>query len=145
MKNKSWITPDLQHRIRILVVEDNHLNQKLDSFLLESWGLKHEICSNGLEAVERLKAGRFDVVLMDIRMPELDGYEATRIIREDLQLKVPVIGVTAHASPSEKAMCVAAGMSNYLSKPVDEEELLGLLHGFLANRPAETEPSVTGD
>jgi CheY-like chemotaxis protein len=138
MKNTTWISQELRERARILVVEDNPLNQKLDEFLLNNWGLRHEICSNGRQAVERLKVAGFDVVLMDIQMPELDGYEATRIIRSELGLGVPIIGITAHATQAEKTRCLLAGMNNYLTKPVDEHELLNLLYGYLVSEQLES-------
>src|SRR5688572_30156378 len=122
------IPKDLREKIKVLVVEDNLLNQKLDSFILGNWGLQHEICSNGQLAIDRIRAGNYyDIILMDIRMPVLDGYEATRIIRQELQLMVPVIGITAHADESEKQKCLAIGMNHYITKPIKEEELFMLI------------------
>jgi CheY-like chemotaxis protein len=132
MKDRS-IPPAIRQSATILVVEDNLLNQKLDSYILDSWGLKHHICSNGRHAVEILRNTRFSAVLMDIRMPELNGYEATKIIRNELNLQVPIIGITAHASEEEKMRCLSEGMNNYISKPVDEDELFSLLMACLEN------------
>jgi CheY-like chemotaxis protein len=127
---------DLREKVKVLVVEDDLLNQKLDSFILNNWGLKHEICSNGQLAIDRIAAGnRYDIILMDIRMPVLDGYEATKMIRQEMQLTVPVIGITAHADEIEKQKCLAIGMTYYISKPIIEEELYMLILSCLA--PAE--------
>jgi CheY-like chemotaxis protein len=137
MDHETAIPDELQDRIRILVVEDNPLNQKLDSFLLQNWGLKHFICANGVEAISALKFHKWDLVLMDIRLPEIDGYQTTRIIREEMNLDVPIIGITAYAAPGEKERCLAAGMSNYITKPVNEEELLSMLLFYLVPVQAE--------
>ena len=131
MDKEKWIPREIREKIRILVVEDNVLNQKLDRYILTGWGLRHDVCDNGRKAVDRLKIARFDLVLMDVRMPELNGYEATWIIRYDLGLDVPIIGITAHANEEEKRRCLEAGMNSYLSKPVDEEMLYSLVCGFL--------------
>ncbi len=138
MTREQRLPREIRSRVRILVVEDNLLNQKLDSFLFSGWGLKHEICDNGQKAIERLKLARFDVVLMDIRMPVMDGYEATRIIRNELHLDVPIIGITAHASLAEKTRCLAGGMNNYLSKPVNESHLFTLLCQYLVPQQVES-------
>jgi len=136
MDTELKIPVELRERVKVLVVEDNLLNQKLDSFILGNWGLQHEICANGELALNRIRSGnQYDIILMDIRMPVLDGYEATRIIREELQLSVPVIGITAHADESEKQKCLAIGMNHYITKPINEEELYLLMVTCLV--PAE--------
>jgi CheY-like chemotaxis protein len=136
METEISIPKDLRDKVKVLVVEDNLLNQKLDSFILGNWGLQHEICSNGQLAIDRMQAGnQYDIVLMDIRMPVLDGYEATRIIRQEMQLTVPVIGITAHADENEKQKCLDIGMNHYITKPINEEELFMLIMTCLA--PAE--------
>lgn len=128
---------DIRARTKILVVEDNVLNQKLDAFLLSNWNMRFDICDNGQKAVEMLSAEPYDLVLMDIRMPVLDGYEATRVIRSQLGLAVPVIGITAHPTNEEKERCLANGMNNYIVKPVDEEGLFRLICSYLLPEQVE--------
>jgi CheY-like chemotaxis protein len=128
MDSRQTFSPEQKERLKVLVVEDNLLNQKLDSYILTNWGLRHDICANGQIAVDKLRATEFyDIILMDIQMPVLNGYEATRVIRGELQLDVPIIGITAHANPAEKQKCLEAGMSYYITKPINEEELHRLM------------------
>jgi signal transduction histidine kinase/CheY-like chemotaxis protein len=107
----------------ILVVEDNEINQSLIRHLFNSWNLSYVLAVNGKEAVEILKHQRFDLILMDIQMPEMDGYTTTQLIRNELQLHTPVIAMTAHALAGEKEKCISSGMNDYLSKPIREEQL----------------------
>jgi CheY-like chemotaxis protein len=137
MKSDNWLPDEIRERVKILIVEDNLLNQKLDAFLLNSRKIRFRICDNGREAVELLKTDHFDLVLMDIQMPVLDGYESTRIIRSELGLDVPIIGITAHPSAHEEARCLAGGMNNYLSKPVDEERFFELICRHLIPQQVE--------
>ena len=108
---------------RLLLAEDNPVNQKLAVRLLEPLGFTVAVAHNGREALERLSAGRFDVVLMDCQMPELDGYAATRALRAGdcgpANREVPVIAMTAHALAGDRERCIAAGMTDYVSKPVE--------------------------
>jgi CheY-like chemotaxis protein len=116
---------------RILVVEDNLLNQKLAGFMLSDWGFQYDICSNGKLAIHQIQQVPYDLVLMDIQMPELNGYETTQVIREELKLALPIIAMTAHALPDEKEKCLACGMTDYLAKPIQENTLLNLLNTHL--------------
>jgi PAS domain S-box-containing protein len=111
--------------LRILLVEDNEINQILGRDLLENLGCAVVLAATGLEALEWLRAEPFDAVLMDIRMPGMDGLEATRRIRagEAGDPAIPVIAVTAHALAGDKERFLAAGMDDYLSKPIEMEEL----------------------
>ncbi|RYD82396.1 MAG: response regulator [Sphingobacteriales bacterium] len=109
---------------RLLVVEDNLMNQKLATLILEANGLEVSVAANGTDAIAVLKQESFDVILMDIQMPVMDGYEATRILRNDLGISTPVIAMTAHALAGEKEKCISAGMNDYISKPYKEAELL---------------------
>jgi CheY-like chemotaxis protein len=105
----------------VLVVEDNEINQQVAQELLQGFGLAVEIASNGRRAVEALaKPGNhFDVVLMDLQMPEMDGYEATQVIRLGLSKDdLPIVAMTAHALQSELRKCLEAGMNDYVCKPV---------------------------
>jgi CheY-like chemotaxis protein len=110
----------------ILVVEDNAVNQLLVKKVLEKTGCKIDIASNGLEAVEYIKTKKYDVILMDIQMPQMDGYEATQYIRTKLPLpqsQIPIIAMTAHAFGSDVTRCIAVGMNDYISKPFKADDL----------------------
>lgn len=124
-KKKKKQTPG--RSLRILLAEDNVVNQKLAKRMLEKMGHDVMIVSNGKEAVEALDKDKFDVFLTDIQMPEMDGYEATRIIRqaesEGLRTRIPIIAMTAYAMESDREMCFEAGMDGYVSKPVRSKEL----------------------
>ncbi len=125
---------------RILLVEDNPVNQQVMTLLLEKVGHQVEAATNGREALERLEQQRFDVVLMDVQMPEMDGLRATRLIRQREKAiggHVPIIAVTANAVLGERQRCLLAGMDEYLSKPVRGPELYEMLDRLLgANEPA---------
>ncbi len=113
---------------RTLVVEDTHINQQIIRELLESNGLVVTLASNGQEALNELAQGSFDIVLMDIQMPVLDGYEATRRIRSNPEwADLPIIAMTAHTQESDIARCEQAGMNGHLAKPIDRELLFRML------------------
>jgi two-component system sensor histidine kinase/response regulator len=128
---------------RILMAEDNEINQFFLSEVLSGKGYSFEIANNGVEALEMLAAEHedFDLVLMDCQMPELDGYDATRRLRErevDEGLPhMPVVAMTAHAMEGDREKCLAAGMDDYLAKPLQVEELDRALDRWLNNREAE--------
>lgn len=109
---------------RILLCEDTELNVKLAVKVLESAGATVDIASNGKEAIEKLKNPVYDVVLMDIQMPEMDGYESTYHIREKMGLSLPIIAMTAHSFVKEKEKCLKLGMNDYISKPFRKHELI---------------------
>ena len=121
--------PDIPglRRLKILAAEDNELNQRLLEHLLAGWEMDLQIADNGREALDTLKTGSFDLVLMDIQMPEIDGYTAIRAIRDELKLDVPVIAMTAHALKGEREKCLAQGMNDYISKPLKKEALYLLI------------------
>lgn len=119
------------NNVKILIVEDNLLNQKLAGFMLKDWGFDYDICSNGKIAVEKLKTETYNLILMDIQMPEMNGYEATEFIREELKLTLPIIAMTAHALPGEREKCVGFGMSDYISKPIKEIDLRNLITKYM--------------
>ncbi|WP_126248742.1 ATP-binding protein [Chitinophaga rhizosphaerae] len=118
---------------RVLVVEDNVLNQKMTRLMLENNGYTAFGVNSGTKALTWLRKNTADVILMDIQIPGMDGYAATRKIRSELGLQTPIIAITAHAFSGEKEKCIAAGMNGYLSKPFRENELLSVIAG---NRPA---------
>ncbi|MFP7655326.1 ATP-binding protein [Chryseobacterium proteolyticum] len=116
--------------LKVLVVDDNVINQSLMKHLLSQWNIDFHITSNGLGAVSYLKSNACDLVLMDIQMPHMDGYAATQKIREELRLDIPIIAMTAHALAGERERCLSRGMNEYISKPVNEEELFMLISKF---------------
>jgi signal transduction histidine kinase/DNA-binding NarL/FixJ family response regulator/HPt (histidine-containing phosphotransfer) domain-containing protein len=116
--------------VRLLVVEDNELNQSLLHHLLTGWGISFDIAGNGLEALKALQDKKYSLVLMDIQMPEMDGYTATRQIRQELKLDLPIIAMTAHALAGEREKCISYGMNEYISKPLKEQELFRLISHF---------------
>ena len=132
--NGKWNSPlsrtTVPSHVRILVVEDNEINQQLMRHLLGYWQLPFDMASNGKEAIERLEAQAYDLILMDIQMPGMDGYTATARIRDSLHLSTPIIAMTAHALAGEREKCLAAGMNEYISKPIQEEELYRLINKF---------------
>jgi signal transduction histidine kinase/CheY-like chemotaxis protein len=122
---------NVENKIKVLVVEDNLLNQKLAGFMLKDWGFDFDICSNGKLAIKKLNANTYDLILMDIQMPEMNGYETTQFIREQLKLTVPVISMTAHALPGEREKCLSFGMTDYISKPIKELDLRNLITKYI--------------
>lgn len=125
----------------ILVADDNVMNQDLMANLLDYYGFSFVVVSNGKEVVAQIEHTQFDLVLMDIQMPEMDGYSATAYIRSVIKSDVPVIAMTAHAMTGEREKCLSLGMNGYISKPVNEQELLDLISQFAAQG---TPPVVAG-
>ncbi|MEO8852530.1 MAG: ATP-binding protein, partial [Ginsengibacter sp.] len=117
--------------VKILVAEDNEINQSLIKYLFKSWNLAYDLARNGKEAVELLQTKTYNLVLMDIQMPEMDGYTATGEIRHRLKLDIPIIAMTAHAFAGEREKCLSYGMSEYISKPIRERHLHDLLNQFI--------------
>jgi signal transduction histidine kinase/CheY-like chemotaxis protein len=120
---------DLRH-IRILVAEDNKMNQSLLRHLLTARKLSFDIVNNGVEAIGKLQAGHYDLVLMDVQMPVMDGYTATQQIRMKLKLDIPIIAMTAHAFAGEREKSLQFGMNEYIAKPIDQRELFRLIGRF---------------
>lgn len=114
-------------QIRVLIAEDHPMNQQLISHLMKSWDIDFELVSNGCEVVELIKRESFSVILMDIQMPEMDGYTATNIIRNELRNTIPIIAMTAHAMVGEKEKCLQLGMNDYVSKPIKETVLYNMI------------------
>ena len=120
---------------RILVVEDNPVNRKVARGMIEKLGFSVEMACNGQEALEALRGGQFDLVIMDCQMPEMDGYEATARLRNPiygaLRSNVPVIAMTANAMKGDREKCLKAGMDDYVSKPVNPPELAAVIERWL--------------
>lgn len=106
-------------KLKILLAEDNPINVKLVMSLLQDYEIEADVAENGKEAVEKVKNNYYDLVLMDMEMPEMNGYEATTTIREELKNKVPIIAMTAHAMAGEREKCFKLGMYDYISKPIN--------------------------
>lgn len=116
----------------LLVVEDNLLNQKLATTLLSNEGFEVHVADNGEVAIEKLTDNTYDLVLMDIQMPIMDGYQATRKMRDVLRLSTPVIAMTANALAGERQRCIQAGMNDYITKPFKTQELLDKIHHLIS-------------
>jgi signal transduction histidine kinase/CheY-like chemotaxis protein len=131
--------------LRLLVAEDNLVNQKLIRRLLEKRGHSVSVVSNGVEALERLAEERFDVLFLDLQMPELDGMETCKRIRaaeKGTGAHLPIIALTAHAMSADREKCLQAGMDEYLSKPLQVSELLAALHAASFNHAATQAPDL---
>ena len=136
-----WDYPDSRH-VRVLVVEDNDMNQMLLKYLLNEWKLSFDIVNNGMEAIAMLRAGKYNLILMDIQMPVMDGYTATHDIRQKLMLDTPIIAMTAHAFAGEREKCLGFGMNEYIAKPVKERELYRLILQFTGIKAAAARPKT---
>lgn len=120
--------------VKILAVEDNHMNQLLMQHTFHSWNLHFELAENGQQAIDKLQKDKYDLVLLDIQMPIMDGYLAAKTIRHELKSNIPIIAMTAHAMAGEREKCLSHGMNDYISKPIQEKELLHLLKKYLARQ-----------
>lgn len=118
---------DEQSALRVLIAEDNAMNLLLVQKMVEKIDAQVEVATNGKEAIDAVRAGDFDVVLMDVQMPEMDGIEATKYIREHVEKarNLPIIAVTANAMDGDREKYFAAGMNGYVSKPINRQKLLG--------------------
>jgi len=134
-------------RLRLLPAEDDAGNQRLAATLLERRGHQVTIANNGREALEALAQRQFDVILMDVQMPEMGGFEATGAIREGERATgahVPIIAMTAHAMKGDRERCLAAGMDEYLTKPLDSRQLCTLVEHMAAGRePVALDPPAS--
>ncbi len=153
--------------LTVLLVEDNEANRELGTIILESTGQKVQVAENGLQALDLLCEFSFDVILMDVQMPEMDGVTATRVIRAveedrpvDIRLSallltqlrqqisgghVPIIALTAHALDSDRVRCLEAGMDEYLTKPFQPEQVVAVLQKFAGDRTAVSVEKDSGD
>ena len=141
--------PTEQTPLNILLAEDGLINQRVAVGLLKMKGHNVSVANNGKDAVETLQNGNFDVVLMDVQMPEMDGFEATSAIREQEQKSgehTPIIAMTASAMKGDRERCLEAGMDNYISKPIDPEQLFNLLDTLdsVANESKVSNAEATG-
>ncbi len=134
--------------IRVLLVEDNRINQIVAQHILKRDGVTVVTKGNGREAIEELTKNRYDIVLMDVQMPQLDGIEASRIIRDEtssvLDHAVPIVAMTAYTGQEDRARFRDAGMTRYVAKPLDAEELQKLIddvsHGLTTENTTQNGP-----
>ena len=119
---------------RILIVEDSVINQKVARALAEKAGYRCEVAANGIEALAAIRERPYDVVLMDVQMPEMDGYTATRRVRglAGEIARTPVVGMTANAMKGDREKCLEAGMDDYISKPISAQEFLQKISQWVA-------------
>jgi CheY-like chemotaxis protein/HPt (histidine-containing phosphotransfer) domain-containing protein len=135
---------DAARPLRILLAEDTPANQKVVSTILSKRGHQVEIARDGCETVERVEREPFDVILMDVQMPNIDGYQATEAIRRlatPQRSRIPIIAITAHAMSGDRDRCLAAGMDEYISKPIDAVELVETVERVASNREPQPRAS----
>ena len=134
---KHSLVDNNKSKISILLAEDNITNQKVALRILHNLGYQADIVDNGQKAVQCLREKQYDLVLMDIQMPEMDGFEATNVIRESNDVydsNIPIIALTAHAMKGDRERCLEQGMDDYLAKPIDPQELLEKINKFDATQ-----------
>ncbi len=144
-------SPVLRLAGKVLLGEDNPVNQEIALLMLQDLGCSVTVAQNGREVVDHTLKTRYDIILMDCQMPEMDGFEATRLIRErerttgnsESRPAIPIIALTAHATPGDREHCLAAGMSDYLSKPFNLERLQHVLASWLPSSATAPSPEQT--
>jgi CheY-like chemotaxis protein len=128
---KAQLDPTMAERVplRILLAEDNAVNQKLALRILSQMGYRADVAGNGIEAIEAVERQKYDLIFMDVQMPEMDGLEATRQIvkRWERTARPRIVAMTANATQGDREMCLAAGMDDYIAKPILVDELIGAL------------------
>ncbi|MBK6998349.1 MAG: response regulator [Lewinellaceae bacterium] len=109
--------------MKVLVVEDVLLNQLLIKIILAEFGFETAVANNGKIAIEMLQKNNYDIILMDLQMPEMNGFEATAYIRKEIKSNIPIIALTADVTTMDLEKCLEIGMNDYISKPIDEKLL----------------------
>jgi CheY-like chemotaxis protein len=123
----------MKQKVHILVAEDNQINQLLMKTVLDMEGFTYCIVENGLIATEKFQEEKFDIILMDLMMPVMNGYEATSVIRNIIGSNIPIIAVSADVTADVKEKCLAVGMNDYISKPFKAEELIEKIKKLIDN------------
>jgi CheY-like chemotaxis protein len=126
----------MKHSVRILLAEDNPVNQKLAVMMLGKAGYAVEVAENGKRAVEIYAQSprAFDLIFMDVQMPEMDGKEATRTLREQGFADIPIVAMTAHAMKGDRESCIASGMNDYITKPIKRETVFQMIQYYVFNK-----------
>jgi len=139
---QSSIREDMTHSARILLADDNPVNQKLATLILGKAGYQVDIARTGREAVARFTSqpGSYDLIFMDMQMPEMDGMTATRTLRRLGFADIPIVAMTAHAMKGVREMCLDVGMNDYITKPIKREIVFGVIDKFIFRRKFEKEP-----
>ena len=134
-RNTKKLSPTFsgEHPLRILVAEDNATNQKLAQKVLGKLGYTSDIAKHGKEVLEMVSNKNYDIILMDVQMPEMDGLEASRMIRMCLSIQPVIIAMTANTLQGDREACLQAGMDDYISKPIRLEELVDVLEKWAIN------------
>lgn len=130
LKSFELVKASQEKKVNILLVEDQITNQKVALGMLKNMGFTADVAFNGIEAVKALKATKYDLVFMDVQMPQMDGFEATRVIRT-FNREIPIIAMTAHAMRGDRERCLEAGMNDYITKPIFPNELVRILGTYL--------------
>jgi CheY-like chemotaxis protein len=132
------IKEEAKRSARILLAEDNAVNQKLAKMVLTKAGYQVEVANNGQEAVDKYTKApdAFDLIFMDIQMPQLDGMKATKVIRDNGFDKIPIVAMTAHAMKGDREKCLEAGMDDYVPKPVKRELVFEMVEKWVLNKEA---------
>ncbi len=138
MHTQYTVREALKHSVSILLAEDNPVNQKLATLMLGKAGYQVAVAVNGREAVEKYSAApeKYDLIFMDVQMPEMDGQEASRKLRELGHADVPIVAMTANAMKGDREMCLAAGMNDYVTKPIKREQVFEMIAKYVLNRSA---------
>jgi len=142
IQTEKQLTPDVMqslHGVRLLLVEDNEINQQVAEGLLARAGISLQTVHNGKQAIEAVRADAFDGVLMDMQMPVMDGFEATRLIRADENFRdLPIIAMTANAMPGDRERCLQSGMNDHIAKPIDPDKLYSTLVRWIRTSQVNT-------
>ncbi|MFC3562872.1 ATP-binding protein [Pedobacter jamesrossensis] len=137
---------ELNHYIRgnpkLLVIDDNEMNRSLMSHLLSGWGLGFDMAEDAMSGIAMMDENDYDLVLMDIQMPGMDGYQATSFIRKQLCSNIPIVAMTAHSLAGEREKCLSFGMNEYISKPINERQLYGFIKRFSMEKIASDSQGI---
>lgn len=148
MKTPHPLQENRKHQVKILLAEDNPVNQRLVLNIFENSGYKVDAVSNGLQAFNAAKAGEYNIIFMDVQMPQMNGVEATDIIRQNEikqnQQKAVIIAMTAHSVEGYKDHCLKAGMDDYITKPIDPGALLKLVEKWIQQADAPDHQDISG-
>jgi CheY-like chemotaxis protein len=129
------VREELKHSVRILLAEDNPVNQKLTALLLKKAGYVVTVAGDGIEAIDLFRANpnRFDLIFMDVQMPTMDGLEATKRIRAHGFTDIPIIAITAHVMANDRQRCLDAGMNDFITKPIKREAVFAMIRKTVYN------------